>query len=154
MKKSEIKPALEALKKIKMPKIEDKALRNLIIEDHFVLLAEQKKFEEANNDDQTVRLAGFEDDQKAIKELQDKFNLAENDAERRDINRKILAYKDYFRAVDDLNKAINDRGKEEFGGLKKVDHEKFMEEIQKQDFDLGIIEALYPLFVLEAPKED
>lgn len=149
MKKSEIKPALEALKKIKMPKIEDKALRNLIIEDHFVLLAEQKKFEEANNDDQTVRLAGFEDDQKAIKELQDKFNLAENDAERRDINRKILAYKDYFRAVEDLNKAINDRGKEEFGGLKKVDHEKFMEEIQKQDFDLGIIEALYPLFVLE-----
>lgn len=149
MRKSEIKPALEVLKRIKMPKIEDKALRNRIIDDHFILLAEQKKFEEANNDDQTVRLAGFEEDQQAIKELQDKFNLAENDAERRVINREILTHKDYFKAVEDLNKALNDRAKEEVKGLKKVDREKFMEEIQKQDFDLGMVEALYPLFVLE-----
>ena len=149
MKKSEIKPALDALKKIKMPKIEDKALRNDIIENHFVLLAAGKKFDADNEADQSVRLSGYDAEQQAIKDLQDKFNLAESDADRRDINRKMLSHKDYFKAVEDLNKSLTDRGKEAVEGLKPIDRVKFMEEIEKQEYDLGMIADLYPLFNIE-----
>lgn len=154
MKKSEIKPALEALKKIKMPKIEDKELRNLIIEDHFTLLSLSRRTETKLEDARKVAFADLEEDQRAIEELNRKFQGAETDEERRAINREINSHEDYFKALEEYRKLIEKENEKEVKGLTKIDRTKFMKELDKQDYTLELVEGLYPLFTLgEEEKE-
>lgn len=148
MIKSEIKAALEALKNIRMPKIDDKALRNDLIENHFTLLEIGKKTEAKLEDIRKVSFSAFEEDQNRIEELQKDFQGAESEAERKSILREINSFKDYQKAQKDYYKLVDEVNHEEVEGLKKIDRKKFMEEIQKQDYSLAWVEALYPLFVL------
>lgn len=145
MKKKEIKTALEALKTIKMPKIEDKELRNGIISDHFKLLGEQKKYEVDIENLRTAHLGAFEDEQREIQELNQELQTELDRVKQVELAKKINSHKEYAKAVVDFSKAVEDLGNEEVE-IKGIPHEKFMEEIQKQDFELGLIEALYPMF--------
>jgi len=153
MIKSEIKAALEALKNIKMPKIEDKALRNDLIENHFTLLEVGKKTEAKLEDARKVSFSAYESDQAKIEDLQNAYNGAESEEERKRIIREINSFKEYNNAQKEYYKLVETINKEKIDGLRKIDRKKFMEEIQKQDYNLGWIEALYPLFVLENTKE-
>lgn len=149
MQKKEIRAALDALKEIKMPKIEDKALRNDLIANHFALLDAGKKHDATVEDKRTVFLAAYKDEETEIGELQQKLQISQDPAEARELSAQILSHKDYRLAARAFNEEVDALGKEEVPGLKKIDREKFMAEIEKQDFKLSWVEALYPLFVLE-----
>ena len=148
MKKSEIKPALEALKEIKMPKIEDKDLRNELIENHFALLDAGKKLDAAIEAKKTVFLESYKEEENEMSELQNKINAAADREEAREIAKEINAHRDYRAALRLYNEDLERLLKEEIDGLKPIDRVKFMEAIEKQDYKLSWVEALYPLFVL------
>lgn len=149
MIKSEIKAALEALKKIKMQKIKNKDLRNLLIEDHFTLLKVGRRTETKLEDIRKVMMAPYEEDQEKILNLQKEYQGAESDADRRRINREINEFTEYDKASRDYFKKVEEVNKEEIKGLKKIDRQAFMEAIEDQDYTLEWVEALYPLFVLD-----
>ena len=146
MKKKEIRTALDALKTIRMPKIEDKALRNGIITDHLQLLREQRKYENDLRDLETAHLGAFEDERADVEDLQRKVQLEGDMKARQDLLREIAKHDRYFAALRDYNKAAGKVADEEVS-ITGIDQDRFVAEIQKQDFDLGILEALYPMFI-------
>lgn len=148
MQKKEIRAALDALKEIKMPKIEDKALRNDLIANHFALLDAGKKHDASVEDKRTVFLAAYKDEETEMGEIQQKLQISQDPVEVRELSAQILSHKDYRAAARAFNEEVETLGREEVPGLKKIDREKFMAEIEKQDFKLSWVEALYPLFVL------
>ena len=145
MKKKQIRAALDALKTIKMPKIEDKALRNGIINDHYTLLKEWDRYERDAKILETVHLGPFEEELKEIGKLQQKLQTSTDRKEQLDLVQEINDHEDLIKATNDHKKAVEDLGEEEVE-INGIDHDKFMEEIAKQDFNLGLIEALYPMF--------
>lgn len=149
MQKKEIRAALDALKEIKMPKIEDKALRNDLIANHFALLDAGRKYDAAVEDRRTVFLSAYKDEEAEVGEIQQKLQITQDPVESRALAEQFLSHKDYRAALRSLNEDVDVIGKEKVSGLKKIDREKFMAEIEKQDFKLAWVEALYPLFVLE-----
>ena len=154
MQKNQIHAALEALKKIKMPKIEDKALRNALIDDHYAIYDAGIKHDKAVEREREVILGAYKNDEQKIADLQRELQAALPGEEQREIAKQIIGFKDYDVAARKFNQKVTELGKEEVKGLKKIDREKFMEEIAKQDFDLGMIEGLYPLFELEEEKKE
>ena len=152
MKKKNIRTALDALKTIKMPKIEDKALRNGIINDHYTLLKEWDRYERDAKNLETVHLAPFEEERQKVGELQQKLQTCTDRKEQLALVQEINSHEDLLKAINDHNKAVADLGEEEVE-IKGIDHDKFMEEIAKQDFNLGLIEALYPMFTETKTKK-
>lgn len=146
MKKSEIKAALDALKEIKMPKIENKELRNALIENHLTLLDAGRKVDAAAEDQRKVFLEAYKEETREIENLQQKLRTEDDPAEQRSIAREINSHKDYYEATRDLNERVEKLYAEEVPGLKKIDRTKFSEEIQKQDFKMSWFEGLYPMF--------
>ena len=150
MKRSEIKPALDALKEIKMPKIEDKALRADLIANHFALLDAGRKLDAMVEDKRTVFTEAYKEEAQVIQDLQNKFNESEDAEEKKAIAKDINSHKDYLKAINDFNEEVGKLYAEEVSGLKPIDREKFMAEAEKMDnFKLSWVEALYPMFVLE-----
>lgn len=153
MQKSEIHAALESLRKIKMPKIEDKSLRNDLIKDHYKIYDVGLKYDKAVDREKEVILGSFKDDEQKIDDLRRELQAATPGEEQREIAKQLLGFKAYETAVKKFNDKVDELGKETIKGLVKIDREKFMDEIQKQDFDLSMVEGLYPLFELEEKKE-
>lgn len=145
MKKKEIQVALAALRSIKMPLIGDKSLRKTIITDHFKLLGELKKFESDMKDLETVHLGAFEAERLEVAGLQQRLRGTQDHEEQTRLVREIDSHTALFEAIKEYNKAAEDLG-EQTVEIDPIDHEKFIEEIQKQDFTLGMMEDLYPMF--------
>lgn len=145
MKKKEIQVALAALRAIKMPQIEDKELRKDIISDHFKLLGELKKYESDIKDLETVHLGAFESERMDVTLLQQKLRGTRDREEQLRIAQEIDSHVALYEAMKEYNKATEALG-EETVEINGIDHEKFVEEIQKQDFSLGMMEDLYPMF--------
>lgn len=144
MKKKEIKPALDALKSIKIPKIEDKDVKTAIIKNHLKLLAEQKKLEGELEDLQKAYLGPYEDQRNAFAELQQKFNAEKDEAERQKLVDQMNSYTELISALNSLNKDQYEKLEEDVE-VELIDMDKFVEEYQNQDYDLTVVEALYPM---------
>ena len=146
MKKSEIKPALDALKEIKVNKFEDKEVRNLIIDDHFALLDASKKLDAKIDDMRKVFIESYKDEEQAVQEIQAKINEASTREEQIELSKQLRAeHKDYLDAVGNFNDEVTKLYSEEVD-IKPIDREKLMDELKKQDLKLSWVEALYPLF--------
>lgn len=148
MKKSEIKPALDALKEIKINKFEDKEIRNTLIDDHFALLDAGKKLDAKIEDMRKVFIESYKDEEQAVQDLQTKINESTVREEQIDLSKQLRTeHKDYLDAVKDFNEQVTKLYSEEVE-VKKIDREKLMDELKKQDLKLSWVEALYPLFNL------
>lgn len=146
MRKSDIKSALEALKEIKINKFEDKEIRNTLIDDHFALLDAGKKLDAKIEDMRNVFLESYKSEERAVQELQTKINETTVREEQIGLNRQLRTeHKDYLDAVNDFNEQVTKLYSEEVE-VKKIDREKLMDELEKQDLKLSWVEALYPLF--------
>ena len=155
MQKKEIRAALDALKEIKMPKIEDKDLRNNLIDNHFTLLDAGKKVDAEVEKKRTVFLEAYKDEEQGVQEHQNKINEASTRDEQIELSKELRTkHKGYLDAVKDFNEDVNKLYKENVEGLKPIDREKFMDAIKEMDnMKLSWVEALYPLFVLEEPEK-
>ena len=145
MKKREIKTALEALKKIHMTRIEDKSLRNHIITIHLALLKEQRKYEADAADLEETHMGPFSEQREQIGRLQRQLMAEKDTKKREELASEINGFVEVNNAWDAFNRDLARMEREEVA-TNTIPQEKFLEEIQKQDFDLGQIEALFPLF--------
>lgn len=145
MKKKEVARALAALKTLKMPQISDKELRNNIITTHFALLREQRRFEDAVADLETVHLAAFLEERRAVDALQRRLNTEQDRQRQIELAREINGHVELAKAYDAFNDAVRDLGNEDVD-IKPIDHDRFVAAIDGQDYDLGLIESLFPLF--------
>lgn len=143
MKKAEIRAVLGALKQIRMPKIEDKELRNAIIANHFDLFKIAKAVDADIEALRASLLAPYEDELREVDALQSRLHA---EPENREILvAEINSHTELQKAVDEFNKAYEEMMGEEIE-LKPIDAEKFVEEYQKQDYDMTVVEALWPMF--------
>lgn len=149
MKRNEINAALNSLRRIKMPKIEDKSLRNDLINNHYTLFDAGQKFDAAVDREREVILGAYKEDQQKLEEIQRELQASAPGNEQRELLKQANGFGDYYKAVAKFNEKVDEIGNVEVTGLKKIDRDKFMDEIQKQEFDLAMIEGLYPMFVLE-----
>lgn len=145
MKKHEITPALEALKNVKMNKIEDKSFKKALL-DHYVTLVKEKR----NLDDdlaalKQAHLSPYEDEQQKVSALQDQLRTETDRSRQAELAREIYSHKELFAAMRDYNKAVEELGKDEIS-LPGLPQDKFVEEMDKQGFELGLLDAVYPMF--------
>ena len=146
MLKKDIAAALTALKEIKINKFEDKEVRNILIDDHFALLDAGKKLDAKIEDMRKVFIESYKDEEQAVQDLQTKINETTVREEQIELSKQLRTeHKDYLDAVKDFNEQVTKLYSEEVE-VKKIDREKLMDELKKQDLRLSWVEALYPLF--------
>lgn len=145
MRKKEIKSVIEGLKQVKIAKLEDKGIRTSVFKVFMKLLGEQKAFEGKFEDMKTVFLSAHKDEQDKVTALQQELNTETDRVKAAEIAKKINSHKDYLEAVKELNDKVEALGNEEVE-IESIDMDKFMEEYQKQDYELSTVEAIYPLF--------
>lgn len=146
MLKKDIAAALTALKEIKINKFEDKEIRNILIDDHFALLDAGKKLDAKIEDMRKVFIESYKDEEQAVQDLQTKINETTVREEQIELSKQLRTeHKDYLDAVKDFNEQVTKLYSEEVE-VKKIDREKLMDELEKQDLKLSWVEALYPLF--------
>ncbi|MBO4524994.1 MAG: hypothetical protein J5692_00170 [Bacteroidales bacterium] len=145
MKKKDIRPALDALKPVKLQKIEDKKLRKTIVSNYVTLVVAWNAFEEKRKAMEEAHLGAYEKQREEVAKLQQELQAETDRNKQKELLRQINENEELFAAVKEFNKDFEALGNEEVE-VKGIPQDEFIEEIQKQDFDLGIIEALYPMF--------
>lgn len=145
MKKKDIRPALDALKPIKLQKIEEKKLRKTIVSNYVALVVAWNAYEERRKALEEAHLGAYEKQREEVANLQQELQTETDRNKQRELLRQINKNTELFAAVKEFNKDIESLGNEEVD-ITGIPQDEFIEEIQKQDFDLGIIEALYPMF--------
>lgn len=154
MKNAEIRPFLEAAKEIKIHKFEDKDTKNTFIDDHFACLDAGKKLDEKVENMKKVFIESYKDEEQAVSDLQTKINEATTREEQIALSKELREnHKEYLEAFKEFNENVNKLYDEEVNGVKKLDREKVMEELKKQDIKLSWVEAIYPLFNLAEEKK-
>ena len=146
MKKSEIKRALDALKTVKIHSIEDKSFCNDLISDHIYLLGQQKAFESDTKDLETVHLGAFEEVRREVGELQLRMQEEPDPAKKRELEAKVKAHTELIKAIGEYNKAYYELGQQEIEVPKPIAADAFIKGMEGQDYDLGLVEAVFPMF--------
>lgn len=145
MKKKKMYYAIKALRPVKVQRIANKELREALLANELTMLDEQRIYEQKARDLENTYLHGYEKDRALVEELK-VLVLQEADRTKREkIKAKIDAHADLFDAVRNLHAALRELGEESIT-LKRIDKAVFMEEMKEQDFELGLIEAVYPMF--------
>lgn len=145
MKKHEITPALDALKNVKMNKIEDKSLKKALVDHYVTLVKEKRKLDDDLAALKQAHLSPYEQEQQKVSDLQAQLQTETDRSRQVELAREINSHKELFAAIRDFNKAAEELGKDEIS-LPGLPQEKFIEEMDKQGFELGLLDAVYPMF--------
>lgn len=145
MKKKEIKDALAALKPIKIQRIADKALREALLADTLTMLSEQRRYEQDAKDLEKALLGAYEADREEVADLQARLQRETDRDKRQELQQEIDKHADLFAAVRTFNKTVITLGEQEIT-IKGMDREKFLSGLEGQDHDIGLIEAVFPMF--------
>lgn len=159
MIKSEIRPALEAMRGIEINKIKKDSLRAGIEKLFFRLSDARRKMDAAIENLRELYLDKFKKQEgdapsefDVIERLQAKLAVAEGD-EARSISREILSHEKYFDEQNAMNKKITDLLKEQVEGIEPINRADFMEAMKGQEkFTLAWVEAMYPCLTGEETK--
>lgn len=159
MNKSEIRPALEALRAIEISKIKNAGLRAGIEKLFFRLSSARREMDAAIENLRELYLDKFKEqkgdapsEHDVIERLQAKLAVAEGD-EARSISCEILSHEKYFDEQNAMNKKINDLLKEQVEGIEPINRADFMEAMKGQEkFTLAWVDAMYPCLTGEEMK--
>ena len=145
MNKRDLQPALDALKTIKMPKIESKELRAALIRLHFALLGEYRKFTAGIEDLRTVYLGAYQDEIAEVAPLEaEMMNPATSQERRAELDKMLRAHADLQEAAKTFNAECEKLASEPVE-IEKIDAESFLAEAAEQGLGLDILESLYPI---------
>ena len=145
MKKHEITPALEALKPVKVNKIGNDKFKKSLLAAYTTLVKEKKKLDEDVATLEKVHLSPFEKEMEEVARLQQEMGTETDRNRQIEIVREINSHKDLIEANKALAKAKNDLGNEEIT-LQGLDMDTFIDEMDKQGYELGLLEAVFPMF--------
>ena len=148
IKKKQIRPALDALRSIKLQKVKDTKMRKAIVGTYVELTAAWNEFEATRKAIEEAQLDSYSAEREDIGRLQQELQVETDRSRRKEIVYEINEHKELFAAINDYNSDIKTLGIEEIevSGFSK---DKFLAAIEDQDYDLGILEAVYPLFEIK-----
>lgn len=159
MIKSEIRPALEAMRGIEINKIKNVALRAGIEKLFFRLSDARREMDAAIEKFRELYLDKFKEQKgdapsefDVIERLQAKLAVSEGD-DARSISREILSHEKYFDEQNAMNKKITELLKEQVDNIVPINRADFMEAMKGQEkFTLAWVEAMYPCLTGEETK--
>lgn len=146
MRKNEIRPVLNAMasKSLHLGKFMDKDFRNRFIEAHMVLLDLQEAIDAKIEKMQVAFLESYKEEKDTVERLQEKLRFCVNPEDRARIAEEIEGHADYLEQVKAFNERVNAMGKEEVE-VPMLDRKTFIEEYKRQEYDPGVVEALWPI---------
>lgn len=145
MIKKDLNNVLEALKSIKMPKVENKDLRTALIKTHFVLLGEQKRFVAAVEDLRTVYLGAYQDEIAELAPMEEEMmNPATPDGRKLEIAKVLRSHTDLQAAIKTFNAECNKLAGDTVE-VEPIDSTAFLAMAMEQGIELETIEKLYPI---------
>ena len=147
MKKRELRKVLDALRVVKMTKIENKDLRNKIIGVHLQLLAQFKKYDADLEDARIVFLSAFGEEQEVVSKLQEQLRVEPDRSRQAELAKQIAEHADYLDAVKAANDKADAMGREEIT-IEPISLDDFIAEYEKQGYDPAVVEGLFPLFTI------
>lgn len=148
MKKSDIRPALEALKDIPFNKVTDEDIARKLVDDALVLAKADRAVTDEVKDARDLLLGKYGEQAGEVERIQTRL-LASSDAkDRDDLAKKLDGYKDYFAAQRAFLKKQDEILSGEVDGLTRIDRDKFLAAIKDIDFTFGQLIAMQPLFDL------
>lgn len=146
MKKSEIEPVLEALKKVPVAKIKDGDLKKGVINSFMDLLSEQRKLQEKKSDLQTMFLSQHKDEQVEVAKLYKQLRSEKDPEKRASIASEFEKHGDCILAAEALAVELKKLGEEPVS-IASFDGEQFVAAYtEMEECDLSVIADLYPLF--------
>lgn len=145
MKKAEIKPVMGALSIIRMPKIEDKDFRNMLIGIHVALFKASRKCDLEIEALRSAILNPYEKEIIEFEGLRSKIQIEKDSDKKIALIKEMESHTDLIQAIGEFNKAVNEILSDDID-IPKIDLEKFVEEYQKQDYDCSVVESLSPIF--------
>ena len=149
IKKKQIRPALDALRSIKLQKVKDTKMRKAIVGTYVDLTAAWHEFESKRKAIEEAQLDAYSDEREEVGRLQQELQVETDRFRRKDLLSEINGHKELFAAVRDYNRDIDTLGNEEVE-ISGISKEKFLAAIEDQEYDLGILEAIHPLYIVKA----
>lgn len=147
MQKSDIRPALEALKDIPFNKVTDEEIARKLVDDALVLAKADRAVTDEVKDARDLLLGKYGEKAAEVERIQTRL-LASSDAkDRDDLAKKLDGYKDYFAAQRAFLKKQDEILAGEAGvKVEQFDRAKFISATKDIEISLGKVAALLPLF--------
>lgn len=145
IKKKHVRQVLDALKPLKLQKISDTKFRKTIVNNYVTLSMEWNRIQEEEKALREAHLGALEEDRDEVVKLQQELQLEKNTEKQLEILRSINKKKAVLDAMRNLGKDIDEYENQEIE-IAGIPQDKLIEAVQAQDFDLGVIEILFPVF--------
>lgn len=145
MKNFEIKPAIEALRKINLSSIKDQAVKNQLLNLSLELLSADRNLQLRIDDTKTAILSPVQSSIDEITRLKERASREKDEVKRKEIFDEIESHTEVIEPSTLLNQKINEALQEEstVKGLKKDDFLAAISELNGIDF--SVIEGLFPV---------
>lgn len=145
MKNGEIKPALEAIRKISISSIKDKTVKSYLFGLSLCLLADNRRLIEKIEDIRTVILGPVQESLEEIEKLRFELARATDEAKRKEINEKIESHEEVTEPLALFNQKVNELLKEDIK-VDKIKREDFLAAASDlEGIDFSVLEGLFPI---------
>ena len=145
MKNGEIKPALEAIRKISISSIKDKTVKSYLFGLSLCLLADNRRLTEKIEDIRTVILGPVQESLEEIEKLRFELARATDEAKRKEINEKIESHKEVIEPSVLFNRKVNELLQEDIK-VDKIKREDFLAAVSDlEGIDFSVLEGLFPI---------
>lgn len=151
MKKAEINPALAALRKVRLDKVEDKDLRTRMVDNTIALARAARVLDDEIKDAFSV-LASYKDDEGKVEELRSQLLASTDPVEQKNLARELNGHTAYFAAQRAFTERQDEILRQEVEGVKPINLDTFRAATEKADITLDQFAALVPLFDEGKPK--
>lgn len=145
IKKKHVRQVLDALKPLKLQKISDTKFRKTIVNNYVALSMAWNKIQEEEKALREAHLGALEEEQDEVVKLQQELQLERNVEKQLEILRSINKKKAVLDAMRNFGKDVAEYENQEIE-IAGIPQDKLIEAVQAQDFDLGVIEVLMPVF--------
>ena len=154
IKKLQVRPAIEALKGVKMQRIEDKALRRAVIAAYVRLLEIQGGIDRELDNLETATLGAYAAERKELESLRDDIQAAGSKEKAKAIADDIIARFGELLAAERAHKrealallSVDTEGPD------PIDRDAFIDAMAAQEWNFALLEAVYPLLAAKPAKE-
>lgn len=147
MKNFELRPALEALKKINLSIIKDQKMKNRLFELSLELIAADRALQQKREDIRTVVFGPVQSSVDEVNRLIYQMNNESDVVKKKAFQDELNSHKELLEPNYEFTQKIEKLMKEEFA-VKPIKKDSFVAAISVLDgIDLGVLEGLFPILV-------
>lgn len=145
MKNSELRPALDALKKINLSLIKEQKMKNRLFELSLELLSADRALQQKREDIRTVVFGPVQSSVDEVNRLIYQMNNESDVVKKKALQDELNSHKELLEPNYEFTQKIEKLMKEEFA-VKPIKKDSFVSAISELDgIDLGVLEGLFPI---------